>query len=359
MGALSGAGCGTQEMERTHGFRGIWDSLPSGWSSLGPQPFATTRAVSVWTGRELFYWGGVANYGEDLHAGGGLFDPTTRKWRLVPSGPLGAPRFSAGAAWTGTDVFVWGGLGDGEKNWGDGALFEPKSGKWLMLPPAPLTPRQPVAVVWTGVEVIVWGDASRSRSAGQREGAAYDPAADRWRELPRAPLSLNEASAVWTGKEMIVLGAHLDGNNWSETDHAQGIAYDPETNAWHVIAAFSLSPQASAVAWTGREVIAWDYELKAGAFDPARNTWRKLPDVPLRFSECYPTSVRFGEVVVAWFCGSGAIFDISKGTWQRMGLAPGEVFGSPVSAGAVVLFPGGSRDGFRNALWAFKPAKTS
>ena len=205
--------------------------------------------------------------------------------------------------------------------------------------------------------MIVWGDASRFGSAGQREGAAYDPAANRWRELPPAPLALNEASAVWTGKEMIVLGAHLDGNNWSDSKHAQGVAYDPDTNAWRVITAFPLSPQASAVAWTGKELIAWDYELKAGAYDPARNTWRRLPDLPLRFTECYPTSARAGEFVWAWFCGSGAILDISKGTWQRMPEAPGEIFGTPVSAGAVVLFPDGPElAGEENpVLWAFKP----
>jgi hypothetical protein len=179
--------------------------------------------------------------------------------------------------------------------------------------------------------------------------------ADRWRRLPPAPLALNEASAAWTGREMIVFGAHLDGNNWSDTEHARGIAYDPETDAWRLISAFALSPQASSVAWTGTEVIAWDYELEAGAYDPARNTWRKLPDLPLRFSECYPTSARVGEMIVAWYCGTGAIFDIAKGTWQRMPAARGEIHGGPVSAGAIALFPGGSQDGFGNALWAFKP----
>jgi hypothetical protein len=169
-------------------------------------------------------------------------------------------------------------------------------------------------------------------------------------------LSLNQASAVWTGKEMIVLGAHLDGSNRSDTKQAQGIAYDPELNAWRVINEFPLSPQASAVAWTGREVVGWDYELRAGAYDPVRNRWRKLADVPLRFSECYPTGARVGEAVVAWFCGSGAIFDSSKSTWQRMPAAPGEIVGAPVSAGTVVLFPDGPDDREGDSLlWAFKP----
>jgi hypothetical protein len=350
---LVGCGTGTGRVQEGD----PWEALPHGWSSLGAQPYATIGAVSVWTGRELFYWAGEANFGETLRAGGGLFDPRTRTWSLEASGPLDAPRISAGAAWTGSNVFVWGGWGEPERPWPDGALFEPASGKWRMLPPPPLTARQPVATVWTGAEVIVWGDARRSNSAGQREGAAYDPAANRWRKLRRAPLALNEASAVWTGKEMIVLGAQLDGNNWSDSKHAQGVAYDPGANVWRVINAFPLSPQASAVAWTGKEVIAWDYELRAGAYDPARDTWRSLPDIPLRSSECSPTSARVGAVIVAWFCGSGAMFEISKDTWQRMPKAPGEIFGTLVSAGSVVLFPDGPElDREENpVLWAFKP----
>jgi hypothetical protein len=349
------AGCGTGTRPAAEG--GPWESLPPGWSSLGAQPYATIGAVSVWTGRELFYWAGEANFGETLRAGGGLFDPRARTWSLEASGPLDAPRISAGAVWTGSDVFVWGGWGEPERPWGGGALFEPASGKWRKLPPAPLTARQPVATVWTGAEVIVWGDASRSGLVGKREGAAYDPAANRWRELPPAPLALNKASAVWTGKEMIVLGARLDENNSSDSEQAQGIAYDPDADAWRVIRSFPLSPQASSVAWTGKELIAWDYELKAGAYDPARNTWRRLPDIPLRFSECSPTSARVGDVVVAWFCGSGAPFEISQDAWQPMPEAPDEIFGSPVSAGGVVLFPDGPElDREENpVLWAFNP----
>jgi len=308
----------------------------------------------VWTGRELFYWGGFANYSGTQHADGAVYEAAGRAWKRLPASPLGA-RSSAVAVWTGREVLVWGGWAGGEGEWSDGAAFEPASGKWRMLTPAPLSPRQPVAAVWTGSEMIVWGDRSRSRSAEQREGAAYDPASNEWRTLAPAPQPLNEANAVWTGKEMIVFGAHLDGNNWSDTDHAQGIAYNPETDAWRAISAYPLAPQASSVAWNGKEVIASDYELKAGAYDPARDTWTRLPDVPLRFSECYPKSARAGEVIVAWFCGWGAILDTSKDIWHRMPAVKGETFGRPVSAGSVVLFPGAAYEGATNALWAFKP----
>jgi hypothetical protein len=109
------------------------------------------------------------------------------------------------------------------------------------------------------------------------------------------------------------------------------------------------------VIWTGKEAIAWDYDLKAGAYDPARDAWRRLPDLPLRFYECYPQSARAGDVVVAWFCGLGATLD-SSGAWRRMPRVAGDIYGRPVSAGGVVLFAGAAHEGSANALWAFKPA---
>jgi hypothetical protein len=287
----------------------------------------------------------------------------------VPAAPL-AGRSEAGATWTGKEVFVWGGwtigyAGQGSTGWGDGALFDPATRRWRILPPSPLSPRLPVAVVWTGREVVVWGDTERaagpqpghvsSLRQWQREGAAYDPKAGTWRLLPRAPLGLNEAHGLWTGKELIVFGALLDDNNWSKTEHAQGMAYDPEADSWRVIKDYLLVPQATSVAWTGDEVLAWDYDLKAGAYDPASDAWRKIPDLPLRFSECYPESALVRAQIVAWFCGQGAIFDPSTSEWRRMPSAPDEIYGSPVAAGEVVLFAGAAEDGSRNRLWAYKP----
>jgi hypothetical protein len=329
-----------------------WKSLSSGWTKLPPPPSIRARAVSVWTGAELFYWGGDTDAGGTSHADGAAYDPAAREWQVLRSGPLSA-RSSAEAVWTGTEVLIWGG-GTTEGAKGDGAAFNPSTASWRMLPDAPLGPRDPVAGVWTGREMIVWGDASRQ--AASVDGAAYDPAADRWRELPPAPLALNEATAVWTGDEMIVYGALLDGNNHSEPEHAQGIAYDPEANEWRVLPPFPLSPQASTAVWAGDEVVVWDYELRAAAYEPAADQWGSLPDLPLRFSECYPQSARAAEdLVLAWHCGKGALFDLESDTWHVLPGPYRDIYGRPVAADGVVLFPGAAHEGDANALWAYKP----
>jgi len=152
-----------------------------------------------------------------------------------------------------------------------------------------------------------------------------------------------------------VFGALLDGNNHSSTRQARGIAYDPDTNRWRVLPSFPLSPQASSVAWMGKEVLAWDYELSAGAYDPARDTWRELPSLPIRFGECYPESAATAEVVLAWYCGLGALFEIATGEWHCSSRPPAEVRGQPVNAGGVVLFAGAAHEGVANGLWAYVP----
>jgi hypothetical protein len=173
--------------------------------------------------------------------------------------------------------------------------------------------------------------------------------------LPAAPLRLNQTGAIWTGKETIVFGARLDGDNHADSPHARGMAYDPKSGSWRAISNFALSPQASSVVWTGEEMLTWDYELAAGAYDPPRNSWREVARLPLRFSECYPQSARLRAAVLAWFCGQGATFDLTARTWRRMPAAGGEIYGRPVSTGSVVLFAGAAHEGGNNALWAYRP----
>ena len=355
---LVAGGCGGERSPQgaeSPGANGL-QSLPVGWSSLPEPPAVRARAVSVWTGSELFFWGGDTDLGATHHDSGFAYDPATQKWRRLPAPPL-AGRSSAAAVWTGEEVLIWGGWtgsGDGTPL-GDGAAFNHETRLWRMLPRAPLGPRRPAAAVWTGREVLLWGNASRFQAA--RDGAAYDHAADRWRSLPPAPLALNEASAVWTGEEMVVFGALLDGNNHSTTRYARGMAYDPGRDRWRELPDVPLSPQASSVAWTGKEVLAWDYELKAAAYDPNGDAWRRLPDLPLRFGECYPESATVGEVVFAWYCGLGALFETSTSEWQRIARPPAEVYGRPVAAGRAVLFAGAAHEGVANALWAYVPER--
>jgi hypothetical protein len=344
---LGSAACGNEKAEPAP--LPAQASLPVGWSTLPEPPFLRFRGAAAWTGSELIYWGGESMHGDEVHGDGAAFDLATEEWRPLAPGPLWA-RAGAVAVWTGDEVLVWG----GDRAAGpEAAAYDPSRDDWRTLPDSPLGARVPVGAVWTGTEMIVWGSASRAALAV--DGAAYDPRADRWRELPPAPFALNEATVAWTGDELVVLGARLDGNNWSDTEHARGAAFDPATSEWRVLPPYPFSPQASTAVWTGRELVVWDYELRSAAYDPASDRWRPLPDLPLDFSECYPKGAAADGFVLAWHCGRAALLDPTAESWREVRGAPPDIFASPVSAGSVFLFVGAYDDSSGESAWAYRP----
>jgi hypothetical protein len=122
-----------------------------------------------------------------------------------------------------------------------------------------------------------------------------------------------------------------------------------------VIADGQLSPQASSIAWLGSAALVWDYLLDAALYHPAGDSWSGLPAVPLSAGECYPKSVRVRHVILAWYCGLAALFDIEQRRWARIETPKQEIYGWPVAAEELILFPGAATDGSRNGFWAYRP----
>lgn len=325
------------------------------WAPRTSPPLGRISPMVVSAGRWLLLWGGGGASDRAEYADGALYDTATGRWTPVPSAPIAA-RSSAGSAWTGREVLIWGG-GAG-RAYGDGAALDPDTSTWRPLPAAPLSPRVPAITAWTGREFVVWGDADRFAAA--RDGAAYDPHGNRWRRIAAAPAALNQAEALWTGSELVVLGARLDGGNQSRTRTAVALAYDPDSNAWRTLRAPRLSPQASSLALAGRTIIAWDYELRAVRYERSTNQWAELPDLPLRASECYPETLRLGAVVLAWYCGRGALYAEGSRGWKAVPAAPGSR-----AAGVTVRTTGNrmfalviSRTGSRR-LWEYAASPTA
>jgi hypothetical protein len=317
--------------------------LPQGWTQLAWPPVNRASSAAVWAGTGLFVWGGDTQSDTTHHADGAFWDPVANRWSVVPDAPIPG-RSQAAAVWTGREVLVWGGTSS--QAHGDGAAFDPRARAWRELPYAPLSARVPLAGVWTGAEFIVWGDQDRREKV--RDGAAYDPATDTWREIAPAPEALNQGAAVWTGSELIIVGAWLDGNNRGSTPTARALTYDPVADTWQTLPPPPLSPQASTVARVGNgDALAWDYELAAATWRSDAPDWHEEPGLPLDFSECYPSSARVGRVVVGWYCGLGATFDPQRRTWTRIPRRSGFSAG-PIAAGPVALFVG-------PGLFAYRP----
>jgi hypothetical protein len=285
---------------------------PEGWTELPLPPEQTSSEALVWTGSEVIAWGGcdAAVSDECRPTDTGLaFDPTTEEWSAIPAAPAeaGAPH----AVWTGREaIFI-------DEDTLDGVAFDPEARTWRSLPEPPIAPRFGAIYLWTGNEVIVWGGGDRGDPTIV-EGAAYDPAADSWRRIADGPVGLNEASAVWTGQEMLVFGSAQNDKNWAATDTAVGAAYGPTLDRWRELPPSDLSPQASSAVWTGDVMVAWDFEVHSQEYDPATDTWTQPLKMPLEFDECYPDSVPMQGRVFAYFCGRAALYQPAISEWSEI-----------------------------------------
>jgi len=174
-------------------------------------------------------------------------------------------------------------------------LIRGDSWERLPRPPANEVLRGPElgSAVWTGRELVLLAEFAYSPpipSGRPPDGLAYNPATGRWRALPEPPpdqsATVGRQGAVWTGKEVILL-------------YATGapIAYDPDANTWRRLAhpptGFISHAADPAPIWTGAEVLVWDGSNiddtsgkwidggRGAAYNPATDRWRQLPRSPL------------------------------------------------------------------------------
>ena len=139
--------------------------------------------------------------------------------------------------------------------------------------PGPLRARHSASAVWTGREMIVWGGAWRAGNASiwLDDGAAYDPAGDRWRRLAGSPLAArSEAVIAWTGREVLVWGGQRQSSLAGFGDEfSDGALYDPVKNTWKPMAAWPLAERYGARAvWTGTRLVVWGGALGRAGEDP-------------------------------------------------------------------------------------------
>jgi hypothetical protein len=149
------------------------------------------------------------------------------------------------------------------------------------------------SAVWTGRELVLlaaFAYTAPIHSGMPPDGLAYNPATGRWRTLPDPPPDLaiegGRVGTVWTGKEVILLSAT-----------GAPIAYDPDADTWRRPArpptGFISHAADPTPVWTGAEALVWDGSNiddtsgewidggRGAAYNPATDRWRQLPRSPL------------------------------------------------------------------------------
>jgi hypothetical protein len=210
------------------------------WIAMSTNGAPEGRAdfTMVWSGREAILFGGrfstrPSSYPLSALDNGACYDPVRDQWTSMSTLNAPKPRYLHTAAWTGREMFIWGGLrvtnlvqGFPEST---GGRYDPLRNTWagVSTVDAPLASTNQAAV-WTGQEIIVSGTPGLSKQNGR-----YDPLADRWSPLPTMPITQTFRSQVslWNGRELLVWGE--SGNN------ATGGRFDPETGVWQGITRIS------------------------------------------------------------------------------------------------------------------------
>jgi N-acetylneuraminic acid mutarotase len=207
-----------------------------------------------------------------------------------------------------------------------GAPTDPGAGParpagWRKLQAAPLRSRHNASAVWTGREMIVWGGAWRAGNASiwLDDGAAYDPAGDRWRQIANSPLApRSEAFIAWTGSQVLVWGGQKQGSITGFGDEfSDGALYDPAKDTWKPMAALPLVERYGARAvWTGKRLVVWGGASAAAGKDPP----------PLADGAAYdPGSNKWAKLSAAPLAGRMAPLAGARGEAVLFSWGPGEV----------------------------------
>jgi N-acetylneuraminic acid mutarotase len=338
------AGCGA-----TPSPLGTWDStLPESPSMIRQ----SVSPIAFWTGTQMLVWGGAAIevVATPQWPDGALYDPVARRWSPITAENAPATRDQYVGAWTGSRWLVWGGRNCGGEPFalcGDGGRYDPATDTWgapLSQTNAP-SPRYLAMSAWTGRELLVWG----GQGEGQQflgDGARYDPAEDRWTRMASAgaPSPRRYAATVWTGSEWVLWGG--DEYNHGERVFADGARYHPLTNTWRSVTSRG-APDGRYTAhtvWTGTDMIVWgglgcgaggvrtqDPRLcqDGGRYDPRRDVWRPLSSEGAPSARNGAAVVWTGSVMVVWggtsqtcsphaACDDGAAYDPVADRWTPL-----------------------------------------
>ena len=250
------------------------------------------------------------------------------------------------AVWTGSYMIIWGGIQGREEYATDtGARYDPVLDTWgpiSVIGAPPPSRRRDHSAVWTGREMIV---------ISQGIAARYDPADDTWTAVPEPdvpePLfGQSGHTSVWTGKELITWGGlartcDSRGGSCADSPTNRGGRYDPETDSWRATSTLGAPEERSGhtAVWTGEEMIVWGPGSSGGRYDPTTDTWRSTSQGDAEPAVGDPVALWTGQVMFVWGSGAqgpaGGRYDPASDRW-----APVSTLGAPGTAHSTAVWTG-------------------
>ena len=298
-----------------------YDPVTDTWQQMSTinAPSARRYHTVVWTGTEMIIWGGFSHFERTSIIGlnsGGIYDPVTDTWQQMSTLNAPSARQDHTAVWTGMEMIVWGGFGEnGFIN--SGGIYDPVTDTWKLISTlnAP-SKRNDHTAVWTGTEMLVWG--GKGNGGKRNSGGIYDPVTDTWQQMStlNAPSARHSHTAVWTGMEMIVWGGIGDNGRVNS-----GGIYDPVTDTWSEITTIGApEPRIEHTAvWTDEEMLIWggsdrasgvDAFKNGGAYDPITDSWRTVTIANAPLPRSRHTAIWTDFAMIVW----GGLLNSGNGT---------------------------------------------
>ncbi|HEY3667815.1 MAG TPA: hypothetical protein VGL19_17555, partial [Polyangiaceae bacterium] len=191
--------------------------------------------------------------------------------------------------------------------------------------------RYAASAVWTGKRVLIWG----GTIVDEDPGASYDPLNDTWQPIAPCPFTVlgYGSFSTWTGSRMLVFNSQV----------ARGASYDPESDVWSAMSTNGApnTLYGSAV-WTGKCWILWGgqalpgnglQKVNTGAiYDPANDTWTPTSTLGAPIARQDQSALWTGSRMLIWggtapiAAGSdqfyqvadGGLYDPETDTWQAL-----------------------------------------
>lgn len=119
---------GTEATNDLSGTGGVYSPATNSWKAFRTESVqARYEHTAVWTGSEMLVYGGrPVRLFRNLYFGVvGAFNPITMTWRTVEATSNPPARGKHAAAWTGSSMVIFGGVGDGGNLLNSGGVFYP------------------------------------------------------------------------------------------------------------------------------------------------------------------------------------------------------------------------------------------
>jgi non-specific serine/threonine protein kinase len=257
------------------------------------------------------------------------------KWHRVTAAPSKVEY--AASAEVGGRIWLLGGIGPDETATDRIAAFDRVLNTWTPGPKLPTSLHHATAVNYKGEAVVIGGFLPGPALTSLASARVYALRGDGWVRLPPLKHARGAAAAAVVGGKIVVVGGQADGKLVPETEVFDGKrwtdAAEIPTPREHLGAA---SDGRYVYAVGGRELSAAENVDAMERYDPASDTWTKLPAMPKATGSVGVTYVA-GRVIAVGGEGvtttSNAVqgYDVHRRAWSQLPALPAGRHGPAVT----------------------------